>query len=134
MGTRLKRTTVFLTEDQHEGLRRLAFERRTSMAKLLRDAALQTLEDAEDIEAGLRALSTRGRSRGRSTSVGGGSAWVAYEVRLRRAARRALDGLPTREFERIAGIISSLGGSPRPPGARKLADNVLWRVRAGRLR
>jgi hypothetical protein len=57
MGTRLKRTTVFLTEDQHEGLRRLAFERRTSMAKLLRDAALQTLEDAEDIEAGLRALS-----------------------------------------------------------------------------
>ncbi len=27
------------------------------MAKLLRDAALQTLEDAEDIEAGLRALS-----------------------------------------------------------------------------
>ncbi len=56
MGTTLKRTTIFLTEDQHERLRRLAFEQRTSMAKLLRDATLGILEDEEDIREGLKAL------------------------------------------------------------------------------
>jgi predicted DNA-binding protein len=56
MGTTLKRTTIFLTQEQHERLRRLAFEQRTSMAKLLRDAALEILEDAEDIQEGLKAL------------------------------------------------------------------------------
>ena len=56
MGTTLKRTTIFLTEDQHERLRRLAFEQRTSMAKLLRDAALEILEEEEDIREGLKAL------------------------------------------------------------------------------
>jgi len=56
MGTALKRTTIFLTEDQHERLRRLAFEQRTSMAKLLRDAALEILEDEEDIQEGRKAL------------------------------------------------------------------------------
>ena len=56
MGTALKRTTIFLTEEQHEKLRRLAFEQRTSMAKLLRDAAMEILEDEEDIREGLRAL------------------------------------------------------------------------------
>lgn len=52
----MKRTTVFLTEEQHERLRRLAFEQRTSMAKLIRDAALEILEDAEDIREGSKAL------------------------------------------------------------------------------
>jgi len=56
MGTNLKRTTIFLTEEQHERLRRLAFEQRTSMAKLLRDAALEILEDEEDIREGVKAL------------------------------------------------------------------------------
>jgi len=56
MGTALKRTTIFLTEEQHENLRRLAFERRTSMAKLLRDAALEIIENEEDIREGLKAL------------------------------------------------------------------------------
>ena len=56
MATNLKRTTIFLTEEQRERLRRLAFEQRTSMAKLLRDAALEILEDEEDIREGLKAL------------------------------------------------------------------------------
>ncbi len=56
MGTTLKRTTIFLTQEQHERLRRLAFEQRTSMAKLLRDAAVEILEDEEDIREGLKAL------------------------------------------------------------------------------
>ena len=57
MGTGLKRTTIFLTEEQHERLRRLAFERRVSMARLLREAAMEILEDEEDIREGLKALS-----------------------------------------------------------------------------
>jgi len=48
VGTTLKRTTIFLTEDQHETLRRIAFDRRTSMSKLIRDAALKIMEDEED--------------------------------------------------------------------------------------
>ena len=52
----LKRTTIFLTEEQHESLRQLAFEQRTSMAKLLRDAALEILEDEQDIREGRKAL------------------------------------------------------------------------------
>jgi len=52
----MKRTTIFLTEEQHERLRRLAFERRTSMAGLLREAALEVMEDEEDIIEGLKAL------------------------------------------------------------------------------
>ncbi len=59
MSRMLKRTTIFLTEEQHERLRRLAFEQRTSMAKLLRDAAMEILEDEEDIREGLKALSRR---------------------------------------------------------------------------
>ena len=56
MGTTLKRTTIFLTEEQRERLRRLAFEQRTSMAKLIRDAALEILEDEEDIREGFQSL------------------------------------------------------------------------------
>jgi len=56
MATELKRTTIFLTEKQHEGLRRLAFERKTSMAGLIREAALGILEDEEDVREGMKAL------------------------------------------------------------------------------
>lgn len=56
MTTSLKRTTIFLTPEQHERLRRLAFEQRTSMAKLIRDTAIEILEDEEDIHDGLKAL------------------------------------------------------------------------------
>jgi predicted DNA-binding protein len=57
MATTLTRTTVFLTNEQREGLRRIAFEQHVSMAKLLRDAAEHMLEDEEDIRVGVRALS-----------------------------------------------------------------------------
>lgn len=62
MSTELKRTTIFLTGEQHEKLRRMAFEKRTSMAKLLRDAALEIIEDEEDIREGLKALADTGDS------------------------------------------------------------------------
>ena len=47
MTTNLKRTTIFLTPEQHEKLRRIAFERRTSMAKLIRDATVEVLKRTE---------------------------------------------------------------------------------------
>jgi len=46
--TGLKRTTIFLTEEHREALRRLAFERRTSMANLIREAVLEIIELEED--------------------------------------------------------------------------------------
>jgi hypothetical protein len=56
LGTSLKHTTIFLTEDQLEKLRQLAFIRRTSMSHLLREAAMELIEDEEDIREGLLAL------------------------------------------------------------------------------
>ncbi len=83
MGTTLKRTTIFLTEEQHERLRRLAFEQRTSMAKLLRDAALEILEDEEDMREGLKALADE---KGTIT-------WEQYQrQRVERESRGELPG------------------------------------------
>ena len=46
----MKKTMVYLPEETHEGLRKLAFEANTSMAELIR-RAVQTAygEDIEDI-------------------------------------------------------------------------------------
>lgn len=52
----LKRTTIFLNEEHHEALRKIAFERRTSMARLIREAVLEMLEDDEDIKEGMKTL------------------------------------------------------------------------------
>jgi predicted DNA-binding protein len=52
----LQRTTIFLTKNQHEGLRTLAFKRRKSMSQLLREAALEILEDEEDLKSALRIM------------------------------------------------------------------------------
>jgi predicted DNA-binding protein len=49
----LQRTTIFLTKNQHEKLRLLAFQRRKSMAQLIREAALDILEDEEDLKSAL---------------------------------------------------------------------------------
>ena len=48
MGTTLKRTTIFLTTEQHEQLRRIAFEKRTSMAKLIRDVTIEIIKRGEE--------------------------------------------------------------------------------------
>jgi len=52
----LQRTTIFLTRDQHEGLRTLAFKKRKSMSQLLREATLEMLEDEEDLESAQRIM------------------------------------------------------------------------------
>jgi len=53
MNDTLQRTTIFLTRNQHERLRVLAFKRRKSMAQLIREVALEILEDEEDLHAAL---------------------------------------------------------------------------------
>ena len=53
----LKRTTIFLSEEHHDALRRIAFERHVSMANLIREAVLEVIEDDEDIREGLKSLS-----------------------------------------------------------------------------
>ena len=46
----MKRTMIYLPEEIHEGLRRLAFENKTSIAELIRQAVDQAYrEDLEDI-------------------------------------------------------------------------------------
>jgi len=46
----MKKTMIYLPEEIHEGLRRLAFESKTSIAELIRQAVDQAYrEDLEDI-------------------------------------------------------------------------------------
>lgn len=51
----MKKTMVYLQEDIHEGLRKLAFDRRESMAALIRRAVefcyAEVIEDVRDMEA-----------------------------------------------------------------------------------
>jgi len=50
----MKKTMIYLPEETHEGLRRLAFEEKTSIAELIRRAIEQAygkdIEDIRDME------------------------------------------------------------------------------------
>ncbi len=59
---------------------------------------------------------------------------MSYQVRLRRAARKQLDGLAGRDYRAVATAISHLEHEPRPRRVRKLAESGLWRTRVGRYR
>lgn len=59
---------------------------------------------------------------------------MRYEIRLKRAARRQLDALSERDYQKVAGVISVLAREPRPPNVKKLSDSGLWRIRTGRFR
>jgi hypothetical protein len=78
MATKMKRTTIYLTEHQHETLRQLAFNKRTSMARLIRDAALEVAEDEEDIREGLKSLN----------STEGTVTWAMYKKNRRERERK----------------------------------------------
>ena len=54
----------------------------------------------------------------------------AYEVLLRRRAEKQLDRVPYADHPRIVKAILALGESPRPPGCRKLLDDI-YRIRVG---
>ncbi|MBI4249458.1 MAG: ribbon-helix-helix protein, CopG family [Elusimicrobia bacterium] len=53
----MKKTMIYLPDDLHKNLKRLAVERDTSMAELMRDAALAVVEEGrEDLEDARKAL------------------------------------------------------------------------------
>ncbi len=53
----MKKTMVYLPDDLHKNLKRLAVERDTSMADLVREAAFAMLtEESEDLEDARKAL------------------------------------------------------------------------------
>ena len=57
-----------------------------------------------------------------------------YRVDLSPAAQRQLKRLPPGDAARLRGPILALGIDPRPPGATKLVDSDVWRLRVGDLR
>jgi len=59
---------------------------------------------------------------------------VSYQVRLRRTARKQLDGLIGRDYQAVARVILVLEQQPRPPRVKKLAESGLWRIRVGQYR
>jgi Arc/MetJ-type ribon-helix-helix transcriptional regulator len=75
------RTQISLTEEQAEGLRRLAALRQRSQAALLRDAIDQLLESARREDRYAAALSAIGAFR----SDGGGSIAVDHDEALEEA-------------------------------------------------
>jgi mRNA interferase RelE/StbE len=57
---------------------------------------------------------------------------LAYEVRLKPSAERALRRLPAQLRSRIGGRLDALAGNPRPSGCEKLSGvDDLYRVRVG---
>jgi mRNA interferase RelE/StbE len=54
----------------------------------------------------------------------------AYEVLLRRRAEKQLDRVPYADHPRIVRAMLALGDDPRPPGCRKLLDDI-YRIRVG---
>jgi mRNA interferase RelE/StbE len=58
-----------------------------------------------------------------------------YELQLDRSAKRELERLPERDYQRIARMIDQLATEPRPKGALKLRSSVpLYRLRSGNYR
>ena len=56
---------------------------------------------------------------------------MTYDVRILRAARRALARLPHDDHQRAAAAIRALAQEPRPPGCKKLVGSLYWRIRVG---
>jgi mRNA interferase RelE/StbE len=57
---------------------------------------------------------------------------MAYEVRLKPSAQRALRKLPAQIQSRIGSRLDGLASNPRPPGCEKLGGvDDLYRIRAG---
>jgi mRNA interferase RelE/StbE len=56
---------------------------------------------------------------------------VSYSITFLPAALRQLRKLPPEGRRRAQAAIELLAETPRPPGAKKLAGRVEWRVRTG---
>ena len=71
-----KKLMVYMDEDMHEDLRQLAFEKKTTMAALVRYALDKTFEDELDRIAAERALDEAARNPGSTMS------WEEYKASL----------------------------------------------------
>jgi mRNA interferase RelE/StbE len=59
----------------------------------------------------------------------------SYRVSLTTSAEKELSDLPRKLISRMVTRIASLGGSPRPPGCKKLkGGDCEWRIRLGNYR
>ena len=56
---------------------------------------------------------------------------MTYRVELRRAAQRALDRLPGKDFTAVVADIARLADNPRLRGVEKIKQAGLWRIRQG---
>ena len=56
-----------------------------------------------------------------------------YDVLLRSRAEKQLDRVPYADHPRIVRAMIALGTNPRPPGSRKLLDDI-QRIRIGQYR
>ena len=54
----LQRTTIFLTKEQHEGLRTIVFERRKSVSQLLREAALEIMGNTKNLKHAQKSMNS----------------------------------------------------------------------------
>ena len=59
---------------------------------------------------------------------------MGYQVLLRRAVQKQLEGLAQHEYAAVELAISGLQEEPRPRGVKKLSESGLWRIRVGRFR
>lgn len=59
---------------------------------------------------------------------------MAYEIRVRPAALRALKRIDRQDQARIRGAIALLAVDPRPPGAKALRGREGLRIRVGNYR
>jgi hypothetical protein len=81
----MKKLMIYLNEDVHEDLRLLAFQKRTSMAALVRYALDKTFEDELDVIAGERALEEAARDPSSTMTL-------AEYIEKRGLARRVREG------------------------------------------
>lgn len=56
---------------------------------------------------------------------------ASYSVLMTRSAARELDGVPTKDRQRIVRRIGALAEDPRPAGAEKLSGDDKYRIRHG---
>ena len=80
----MKKLMIYLSEDEHEDLRQLAFRKRTSMAALVRYALDKTFEDELDVIAGERALEEAARNPDSTMTL---AEYIEKRGQLRRVKR-----------------------------------------------
>jgi mRNA interferase RelE/StbE len=56
---------------------------------------------------------------------------ASYSILLTRSAAKELEGVPTKDRQRIVTKIRALAGNPRPAGAEKLSGDDKYRIRQG---